>query len=75
MRSLLPFEVVMVPVPDQEPDIAVNGLEKACTVLGSAANPRRAAAAATVRPDFILLVKALLEETCSARPSFGFPNQ
>jgi hypothetical protein len=37
-------------------------------VPGRAANPASAAAAATVRPDFILLDKDLLEANISTRP-------
>ncbi len=64
----------MVPLPDQEPDIAVNGLLEACTGPGRAARPSRAAAAAAVRADFALLVKDLLVENMMAPPWFGFPN-
>jgi hypothetical protein len=69
MRSLLPFDVVMVPLPDQEPDIAANGLLKACAEVGSAASPRRAAAAKT---DFTLLFKYLLDENMVSLPSLLF---
>jgi hypothetical protein len=53
MRSLLPSDVVMVPLPDHDPDIAVNGLPKAKAEPGDAANPKRAAAAATLSADLI----------------------
>jgi hypothetical protein len=65
---LLPFDVVMVPLPDQEPDIAVNGLLEACTAPGRAARLRRPAAAATARVDFTLWVKALVIENTFALP-------
>ena len=74
MRSLLPSDVVMVPVPDQEPDIAVNGLLEACTEPGRATRLSRPAAAATDRADFTLLVKDLVIENMWRSPQTGFPN-
>jgi hypothetical protein len=70
MRSLLPSEVVMTPVPDHEPDIAVNGLSDACTEPGNAATPSKAAAATAVSVDFARWFNTLVIENMTASPLF-----
>jgi hypothetical protein len=55
-------------VPDQEPDIAANGLLDACTGLAIAAKPRTAAAAAAVRTDFARALNSLLLKNMTVAP-------
>jgi hypothetical protein len=68
----LPFDVVMVPLPDQEPDMAVNGLLKACTGPGAAARPRSIATDAADRLDLMRRARGLLVEIMVATPGMDF---
>jgi hypothetical protein len=71
MRSLLPFDVVMVPLPDQEPPLAVNGLLKPARARQSR-NQKSVPDLTINGADLSLLVKDLVIENMSRAPSEWF---